>query len=587
MSQRQHGQSTWTRRAWISRTVQQAAALAILPTVPQGRRAGRGARAVPVDPGTRQRLVSHVQLLGDEAEALVARAVEAAQRAGAQYADARLTRTVINAYKFDGYGVVDIESVGIGVRALVNGYWGFAARPSAPLADVAQLAQNAVRQAQTNARGTPRTVALGTIPVARGEWTTPVRIDPFTVSMEEKHACMQYWDQEAKKIGLAIDPWRSYLMFARQECVVATSEGAQFRQTRIESGGEILIQANLKQTNRSPLTPSLPGTVPIPGLERVGRGWELFLDANIPEQIAKVKAEIPALVAQNKQTRPGTVGRYTLVCDGATMAALLERTLGVATQLDRALGYEANAGGTSFIADPLAMVGSLQVASPLVTITANRSAPTQLATVKWDAEGVAPREATLVKNGVLTDFQTTREQAAWLAPYYTRAGLPVQSNGYSAAETAIEIPMQQMPNLALAPGRADVQVADLIANVQDGVFLEGGMAFPVDFQGGSGMLSGSMRQIKKGKLGAMLTGVTVLFDTRDFWKHVVAVGGAQTQAVYPSSQWPFGGQVAASWRMNPRMPPWKGQPPQTTSHTTQGVAATIEHVPLINPVQKV
>ena len=160
----------------------------------------------------------------------------------------------------------------------------------------------------------------------------------------------------------------------------------------------------------------------------------------------------------------------------------------MATQLDRALGYEANAGGTSFMNDPLAMLGSFKTASPLVTIKSNRSAPMQLATVKWDDEGVVPSDTTLVKDGILHDFQTTREQAAWLAPYYSKSGRPVQSNGCAAAQSALAITMQHMPNLSLEPNPSQVKLDDLVANVKDGMQVEHGSLEQIDFQGRTGLV---------------------------------------------------------------------------------------------------
>ena len=143
------------------------------------------------------------------------------------------------------------------------------------------------------------------------------------------------------------------------------------------------------------------------------------------------------------------------------------------------------------------MVGSLQVATSLITLTANRSAPTQLATVKWDDEGVEPDVCfTLIQDGVLTDFQTTREQAGWLAPYYQRRGQSVHSHGCAGAENAHYITMQHPPNLSLSPNASAIRREDLVADVVDGILIEGGIAFSIDSQARNGLLSGGMRRIQ-------------------------------------------------------------------------------------------
>jgi TldD protein len=508
----------------------------------------------------------------DRWEALAQAAVTAALRAGAQYADARLTRTVQHPLSF-----VDVqrwsETIGVGVRALVNGYWGFAAVPGGDTVAVEQLAREAVAQAKTYARGLPRTVELGAIPPAIGRWTMPIRIDPFAVPFEEKLAAMQYWVDYASQLGLGIDTIRSELHFLRQERVVATSEGSHFTQTVYESGGQIMVATS----NRGGLNPPLA----LEGLTPAGKGWEIVLDADIPEQLRTAKARGDAERVAQASHKPVAVGRYTLVCDGATMASLLERSLGVATQLDRALGYEANASGTSFLNDPLAMLGSFQVASPLVTVTANRTASGQLATVKWDDEGVVAEEFTLVKDGILADYQTTRDQAAWLAPYYREHGRAVQSHGCAAADSALRIPMQMMPNLALAPHATKATLEDLIANVTSGILMTEGQA-TADFQARTGTVRGTMQEIKNGRLGRRLTAGAVLYDTLDFWKHVTAVGGASTQMTTASSGYPFPPEAARILGAYPV----KGEPPQRLSCSIQSVAAMIANQSVVNPLRK-
>jgi TldD protein len=252
--------------------------------------------------------------------------------------------------------------------------------------------------------------------------------------------------------------------------------------------------------------------------------------------------------------------------------------------LDRALGYEANAGGTSFIDDPLAMVGHYQVAAQPVTVTANRSAVAQLATVKWDDEGVEPESFTLVKDGVLTDFQTTREQATWLAPYYRQIGRPVRSHGCAGAEDALKITMQMMPNLSMEPSHEAVGLNDLVTPVKDGILIERGEVSSVDFQGRNGLLVGDMREIKNGKVGRKLRSGAVQFNTLDFWKHVLAVGGPSTVTTTSESQ--YSGRSLAYLLGVIMDGALKGQPQQGTSYSSTAAAATIANQAIINPSRK-
>jgi TldD protein len=508
-----------------------------------------------------------------EWEALAVRAVDAARAAGASYADARLTRVVQHMYRFaaspGNYFAGDTEMTGVGVRALVNGYWGFAAMPHADADTVVRLAQAAVAQGKVNALGSSRPATLAPAPQARGTWTTPLRIDPFSVSIEEKNDYIAAWIETAERLNASIDTIRSGLQFARQERVVATTEGSVFTQRLYESAGSIICSRN--GTAEAEIT----------GLEAAGKGWELILDAHILDQLRDMPARLTAESTLRASGRPATIGRYTLVCDGATMASILDQTLGLATQIDRAMGFEANASGTSFIDDPLAMLGRLAVAAPGVTITADRSAPGQLATVKWDDEGVEPKSFTLVKDGVLTDFQTTREQASWLAPYYEKHGRPVASHGCAGSESALAITLQHAPNLAMTPSAGSATLDDLIASVPNGALMTNGEA-STDFQARNGTIYGTFRKITNGRVGPLLTGGAISFNTQDLWRNVVSVGGARATDTIASSQYPFGSLISLyGYTRN-----IKGQPPQITSHTVSAPAAVIAGQAMIDPTRK-
>lgn len=557
----------WTRRAWLFNTTRTALSAVAGTPLLRGR-APRVARHTP-------RRVPQISTPNAERldptpwQALALRALDAARSAGAQYADVRLQRTVTHNYQFSDTGLTnDWERIGVGVRTLANGCWGFSACPRVDADTVVRLAQDAVASAKESAGGQARVVDLGTYPKAVGSWTTPVAIDPFTVSIEEKRDYIEYWMMCAQRAGRPIDQSSSSLGFVRREQVVATSEGSLFTQTCFESGGRI----NQGDTSVE---------VQLDGLEATGRGWELLTqEAHILEQLDRGRERYLAEQALIKAARPGSVGRYTVVIDGTTMATILDRTVGVATQLDRALLYEASAGGSSFLTNPLEMLGHFQMASPDVTVMANRSAPAQLATVQWDDEGVRPEPFAIIKDGILTDFQTTREQAAWLAPYYQQHGLPVRSHGCASAPEALSVTMQQPPNLAVLPGKTDVGLEELAANVQDGILVTAGLV-GADYQATTGTLTGKMRQIRNGKIGRLVVGGAVLFKTLELWKGITALGGVSTQETLglPALFTVFN-FARSHW------PDMKGEPVQWTSHSVSGVAALIPNQALINPRMK-
>ena len=565
----------WTRRRWlIGHASSLAAIVASSPLVRGPRLSWRsrppGAATRPPVPSAR--FVAHREHIDPYSWATLAQqGVDAARTAGAQYADARLTRVVSHRYYCGTFNLLgeDTEMLGVGIRALFNGYWGFAASTIMTPDAIASVARDAVAQARENAKGPARVVDFTPIPVARGTWTTPIRIDPFQVPLEEKIHYLDYWTRCGTRVGFHRDNFQGWIGMVRQERMVATSEGSLFLQRLYESGGYIRYPKFSQQAGGDI-------NVPAHGLDTRAKGWELFLEAKLPDQMELLKAEWDALDHPTIATLPVTVGRYTLVCDGATMASLMEATVGVATQLDRALGYEANASGTSFLDEPLTMVGQQQIATSAVTVTANRSTPAALATVQWDDEGVTPTPFTLVKQGVLMDFQTTREQAAWLAPYYQKAGRPLSSRGCASAEDAHSITLQHMPNLSLEPNPSTIGLNDLIADVNHGVLIEGGGIDSLDFQARNGILSGRMRKIQNGRLGPNLRGGAVLFNTQPLLKKIVTVGGAATQLDQHWSQYDVLYGDARS----------KGQPPQRTSHSVRAAAATIADQSIIDPARK-
>lgn len=566
----------WSRRTWLMRN---SAVLMASPSAMRQPVPGQHLGIARLDARRQDRLDSRVELLDPRfAEALALHTMDQARSAGAMYADVRLTRTVGHLYRFGGGNAMlnnDVEITGLGVRVLINDAWGFAACPWWTAAAATQVVRDAVAQARSNARDTNSRIDLGPPVIARGLWTTPMEIDPFHVPIEQKLDVLMAWQDIALRHGVQIpDVLHGNLMCKRQERVLATSDGTMVTQRCYSTGGE--IDVTLREN-------PLEGETSLLGLDTAALGWEHFLRAQIPEQLVTARETI--LATSKFPVRPISVGRYTLVCDGATMAALVDATLGYATQLDRALGYEANAGGTSYLDDPLRMLGNVHVTAPAVTLTANRSALAQLATVRWDEEGIEPQPFTLIDKGVLVDYQTTREQAAWLAPYYQRQGRTPRSNGCAAAEDALVTTVQHPPNFAVAPAPATLSLEDLVADVTTGILITDGGVGQSDAQARNGLLYGTMRQISNGRLGSQLTGGAVFYQTQDLWKRVAALGGANTiQCVNSAGYDSFfqGGHGGSEQDFNS-----KGEPAQITQHSITAPAAMITDQAINAPTRKI
>ena len=126
---------------------------------------------------------------------LIARALDLAKVKGATYADIRLVHTEQERYVVRN-GVVDTlsmdQSTGFGVRVVADGGWGFASSHDLSGPEVDRVTTLAVRIAQAStlldplAKRGARKISLGSPVTSQGTYSTPIQVDPFTVSPEGK-----------------------------------------------------------------------------------------------------------------------------------------------------------------------------------------------------------------------------------------------------------------------------------------------------------------------------------------------------------------------------------------------------------------
>ena len=495
-------------------------------------------------------------------KALASSALETARAAGAVYADVRLTHSRLRTF-WPVY-TADDESMEVGVRALMDGYWGFASGPVWSPDEMARLGREAVHQAKVNALGKRRVVELAAVPVvASGNWVMPVAIDPFEISPFEVQDFLTSLDLYCGRIpdsGLQ----QNFAFAAVQEKAFASTEGSYCTQRFYRTEGSLIV--------RLQLTKERAGNFAVEGLSPAGMGWELYTAERIPRlREHSLREEIRRGIEELREelllpVKPVDVGRYDAVLDAPTVASLVDKTLGRATELDRALGFEANAGGTSYLTDPFGMLGSYQAGAPAFTLTAERSEPGAVATVKWDDEGVAPDSFTLVKDGVLTDFQTTRESAGWMKNSYAKAGRPVRSHGCAGAPSAVEAPLQQAPNLTLVPGREAHDFDALVSGTARGIAIKGA-GIDMDFQHSSGLGMGRVFEIKNGKRVATIDSAGFLFRATELWKALHATGGEASLRRY--------GMMTE-----------KGEPAERCYHSVTAAPVVVKDLTLIDPQRK-
>lgn len=481
------------------------------------------------------------------------RALDAARAAGATYADVRLTVTRTQQL-FSGTPSADEEHIAVGVRALVDGFWGFVASPEWTPDEMARLGREAAAQAKVNNWGATRAVELGPPPPpATGAWSTPVRRDPFAVSDEEK---MDYIRAaQAYAATFRNGSASSLVSFKREERTFASSDGAFCTQTLYTALGN---NSYFSVDTYDPVT-NQTGSRTVDWFAPTAGGYEVLTDGGLLDIIPQLYED----ARRQLSPVPVPLGRTDVVFDAMAMADIVSRSIGAAAEIDRVRGYEANAGGTSYLSPPTTVLGT-QLAAPFMTITANRSFPRGAATVRWDDDGVVPDDFPIVRDGVVVDYATSREHAPLLESWYRSRGIPARSHGCANSGNAGDVPLVHTPNLRMAPAATgNAAFTDLVASLRNGLAVVGGSC-RMDYRQFTGEGRGDVvYRVVNGALDAVVQGGAYLIRAPEFWKNVAVIGGSGS----------------LRWR---GMDAVKGEPPQQTSHSVGAVPALVRNVLIVD-----
>ncbi|HEX6050973.1 MAG TPA: TldD/PmbA family protein [Gemmatimonadaceae bacterium] len=443
-------------------------------------------------------------------------ALDTARGAGAQYADVRISRNRVQSISTRErrvQGLSDNETFGFGVRTLVDGSWGFAASSELTRDEVARIARQAVSQARANRASLVRPVVLAPAPVAKGEWRAPAKTDPFDVAIEDKVALLLAANEAALKVRGSRFV-NSAMFFLKEEKTYANTDGTFTVQTLFRASPNMTVTAVSSdfsdfQSRQSDAAP-------------MGRGYEHILDAKLVEN-APLWAE---QAVQKLSAKPVEVGRYDLVLHPTHLGLTIHESIAHPTELDRVYGYEANYAGTSFVAPPEQMLGKFKYGPAFMNVQGDRSQDGSLAACGWDDDGVQPETFLIIKNGIVNDYQTTREQANWLDWWYKQQGKPTRSHGCSYAQSWADVQFQRMPNVSLLPGEQNLTWDDLIAATDRGIAIVGDGSFSIDQQRYNAQFGGQLfYEIRGGKITGMLKDVAYQMRTPEFWNAMDMMGG--------------------------------------------------------------
>jgi TldD protein len=465
---------------------------------------------------------------------LALRALDTARVRGAKYADVRVLRQQAESVTVRLQNVEALthdESIGFGVRVLVDGYWGFASSHKLTTKEADRVAAEAVRIARASGSVRGPVADIGPPAPNVDAYTTPVEQDPFAISLDDKIALLlRTTGGMIGKPNIVMAEASVYCQ--RDEKLFVSSEGADIEQNLVETGAGIEATAvdEGEVQNRS-----YPNSV---GRHQGTEGWEFVERWDLAGNAPRVAEEAAELL----RAKPCPSGIATVILDGSQVALQIHESCGHAIELDRVLGTEAAFAGTSFLTTD--KLGSFRYGSPQVNMTADATIPGGLGTFGYDDEGVPAHATPVVRDGIFVGYLTSRE---------TATALGQMSNGAMRASSWNRLPLIRMTNVSLDPGGWTLE--ELIADTDDGIYMETNRSWSIDdrrlnFQFGTEI----GREIKKGKLGDLIKNPTYTGITPEFWGSCDAVCGPD--------EWVVWGTPNCG----------KGQPEQV-AHTGHGAAA--------------
>ena len=449
-------------------------------------------------------------------------ALQAATGSGASYCDVRIGRYLrqfVMTREDKVQNVVNTESTGVGVRVIANGAWGFAATNTLTDDGVAEAARQATAIARANAKIQTEPVRLAPAPsLGEVSWRTPIRKNSMDVPVKDKVDLLL--GVNAAALGAGASFVNSMMFLVNEQKYFASTDGSYIDQDVHRIWVPMTVTAIDKTSGKFRTRAGLSSPM--------GMGYE-YLDGDASQKYVSPNGVVnygtsydmredaiaAAKQAQEKLRAPSVKpGRYDLVLDPSNLWLTIHENVGHPLELDRVLGYEANYAGTSFAT--LDKRGNLQYGSDIVTLFADKTQPGSLGAVAYDDEGVPTKRWDLVRDGTLVDYQTIRDQAHIVGK--------TESDGCCYADSWSSVQFQRMANVSLAAGRTPLTVAEMIADVEDGIYIVGDGSFSIDQQRYNAQFGGQLYyEIRNGEITGMVEDVAYQIRTPEFWGACAAI----------------------------------------------------------------
>ncbi len=447
-------------------------------------------------------------------------ALSRARDLGADHADFRFERVRYQDLGVrDGVlqGASDREDLGFAVRVIHRGSWGFASGVFLTVAEAVRVAETAVAVARVAAGMTSNPVEIADEPVhADVTWVSAYDLDPFAVPVPEKAALLIDWTHRLRA-GPAVDHASAHLLQVQENKYYADLTGTSTTQQRIR------VHPGFEAMGAGADTFDSMASIAPPA----GRGWEYLAGGAGSWDWDSEIEQVPELLAEKLAAPSVEAGTMDLVIHPSNLWLTIHESIGHATELDRALGYEANYAGTSFAT--LDKLNTLHYGSPVMNVTGDRTIEHGLATVGYDDEGVQTQAWDIVRDGVFVGYQLDRQMGLMhpsLNPGPTGAG---RSNGCAYADSPEHVPLQRMANVSLQPAPDGPSTAELIGRVERGLYVVGDKSWSIDMQRFNFQFTAQrFYTIVDGELAGQVRDAAYQATTTDFWNSMEAVGGPGT-----------------------------------------------------------
>jgi len=493
-----------------------------------------------------------------------------ATQLGASYADIRIGR-YLNQYVFTREdkveNAVNTESFGCGIRVIANGTWGFASTNDVTEEGIAKATAQAVAIAKANSRIQDTPVEL--VPVkSYGEvsWKTPIEVNAMEVPLADKVDLLLNANAKAMESGANFV--NSNLFLVNEQKYFASTEGSYIDQDVHRIWPTFSVSGIDEETGLFKSRSSLSAPM--------GMGYE-YLQPKASEKIAGPDdvilyrnaydiVEDATLAGKQVKTmltaKSVEAGKYDLVLEPNHLGLTIHESVGHPLELDRVLGYEANYSGTSFATLDKWESKNFQYGADIVNLYADKTQKGTLGAVGYDDEGVKTKEWDLVKNGILVNYQAIRDQAKIINE--------TESHGCCYADSWSTVQFQRMPNVSLKSNPEKYSVADMVKDVEKGIYIVGRGSFSIDQQRYNFQFGGTMfYEIENGEIKGQLKDVAYQSNTQEFWNSCSKICDKEDYRTFGSF---FDG---------------KGQPGQVSAVSHGSSTTRFDNVNVINTARKI